>query len=217
VINVNVDQTEIGALSARWLISRLPKGGKVLEVRGVQGTSVDADRHAGASATLAASGVKWQVTEAVGKWDDAVARQATADAIAAHGPFDGIISQAGDAGVVQALIAAKHPFVPMSGETENGFRKLCAQHAEEGLQCSSAGTGPAQVAVALKVAIAALEGQVIPQAIKLPTSAIAYPDFKEGRDYYQDQPDGFFVGNAFPTCGISFTAEEIAGQTKADQ
>jgi len=115
------------------------------------------------------------------------------------------------------MIDAKHPFVPFGGETENGFRKLCAAHAGEGLVCSSAGTGPAQVAVAIKTAIAALEGQVVPQAVKLPTALVSHPDLKKDQDYYPDQSDNFFVGNSFPTCGINFTAQEIMGQTKENQ
>ena len=54
--------------------------------------------------------------------------------------------------MVQAMIDAKHPFVPFGGETENGFRKFCAKYGEQGLKCASAGTGPAQVAVAIKTA-----------------------------------------------------------------
>ncbi|WP_411969692.1 sugar ABC transporter substrate-binding protein [Rhizobium sp. 3T7] len=216
-INVNVDQKGLGVTWAEWLIKHLPNGGKVLEVRGVAGTSVDTDRHNGIKETLAASGKKFDVTEVVGKWDDGVAQKATADAIATNGPFDGITAQGGDTGVVQAMIDAKHPFVPFGGETENGFRKLCAAHAGEGLVCSSAGTGPAQVAVAIKTAIAALEGQVVPQAVKLPTALVSHPDFKKDQDYYPNQSDNFFVGNAFPTCGINFTAQEIMGQTKENQ
>lgn len=216
-INVNVDQKGLGVIAADWLNTHLPNGGKLLEVRGVPGTSVDMDRHEGAKETLSASGKTWTVTEVTGKWDDAVAKQVTTEAIAKSGPFDGIISQAGDTGVVQALKEAGHPFVPFAGETENGFRKLCAEYANEGLKCSSAGTGPAQVAVAIKVALAALDGEVIPQSIKLPTSAVAYPDIREGVDFYANKADGFFVGNAFPSCGISLTAQEIMAQTKANQ
>ncbi|CAN7710718.1 sugar ABC transporter substrate-binding protein [Rhizobium sp. LjRoot258] len=216
-INVNVDQKGLGVTWAEWLVKHLPNGGKILEVRGVAGTSVDTDRHNGIKETLAASGKKFDVTEVVGKWDDSVAQKATADAIATNGPFDGITAQGGDTGVVQAMIDAKHPFVPFGGETENGFRKLCAAHAGDGLMCSSAGTGPAQVAVAIKTAIAALEGQVIPQAVKLPTALVSHPDFKKDQDYYPDQSDNFFVGNSFPTCGINFTAQEIMGQTKENQ
>ena len=216
-INVNVDQKGLGVLWADWLISHLPDGGKILEVRGVAGTSVDTDRHNGIHETFAASGKKWDVTEVVGKWDDAVAQKVTADAIATNGPFAGITGQGGDTGIVQAMIDAKHPFVPFGGETENGFRVFCAKHAAEGLKCSSAGTGPAQVAVAIKTAIAALEGKVVPQSVKLPLAIVEDPNFKEGQDYFPYQSGNFFVGNAFPTCGINFTAQEIMGQTKENQ
>jgi ribose transport system substrate-binding protein len=216
-INVNVDQKGLGVLWANWLIKNIPDGGKILEVRGVAGTSVDTDRHNGIHETFAASGKKWEVIEVAGKWDDGVAQKVTADAIATSGPFDGITGQGGDTGIVQAMIDAKHGFVPFGGETENGFRKFCAAHAGDGLKCSSAGTGPAQVAVAIKTAIAALEGQVVPQSVKLPLAIVEDPNFKEGQDYFPDQSDNFFVGNSFPTCGINFTAQEIMGQSKENQ
>jgi ribose transport system substrate-binding protein len=216
-INVDVDQKGLGELWGGWLVKHLPNGGKILEVRGVAGTSVDTDRHAGIQETLAASGKKFDVIEAVGKWDDGTAQKATADAIAVQGHFDGITAQGGDTGVVQAMIDAKQPWVPFGGETENGFRKFCGQYSKDGLVCASAGTGPAQVAVAIKVALDALDGKIVPQAIKLPLAIVQDPDFKDGVNYYSDQSDNFFVGNAFPTCGINFTAQEIMGQSKANQ
>ena len=216
-INVNVDQKGLGVLWADWLIKHVPNGGKILEVRGVPGTSVDTDRHNGIHETLDASGKTWDVVEVLGKWDDPTAQKATADAIAVHNKFDGITAQGGDTGVVQAMIDAKHPFVPFGGETENGFRKFCAKYAADGLKCSSAGTGPAQVAVAIKTAIAALEGEVVPQSIKLPLAIVEDPNFKEGEDYYPKESDNFFVGNSFPTCKINFSAQEIMGQTKENQ
>jgi ribose transport system substrate-binding protein len=215
-INVNVDQKGLGVYWADWLISHIPNGGKILEVRGVAGTSVDTDRHNGIHETLDASGKKWEVIEVIGKWDDPTAQKATADAIAVQKQFDGITAQGGDTGVVQAMIDAKHPFVPFGGETENGFRKFCAKYAGDGLKCASAGTGPAQVAVAIKTAIDALEGKVVPQSVKLPLAKAEDPNFKDGENYYSDQSDNFFVGNAFPTCGINFTAQEIMGQTESN-
>lgn len=216
-INVNVDQHGLGVLWAKWIVDHVPNGGKVLEVRGVPGTSVDTDRHNGIKETLDASGKTWDVVEVLGKWDDPTAQKATADAIAVHKKFDAITAQGGDTGVVQAMIDAKHPFVPFGGETENGFRKFCAKFAGEGLKCSSAGTGPAQVAVAIKTAIAALEGEVVPQSVKLPLAIVEDPNFKADQDYYPKESDNFFVGNSFPTCGINFTAQEIMGQTKENQ
>lgn len=216
-VNVNVDQKGLGVLWGDWLVKHLPEGGKVLEVRGVAGTSVDTDRHNGIHETLAASGKKFEVVEVLGKWDDPTAQKATADAIAVHKKFDGITAQGGDTGVVQAMIDAKHPFVPFGGETENGFRKFCSAHSAEGLKCTSAGSGPAQVAVAIKTAIAALEGNVVPQTVKLPLAIVSDPDFKEGQDFFPAESDNFFVGNSFPTCGINFSAQEIMGQTKENQ
>lgn len=216
-INVNVDQKGLGKLWAEWLVKKIPEGGKILEVRGVSGTSVDRDRHDGIQEVFAASGKTWDVVEVIGKWDDGTAQKATADAVAIHKSFDGVTVQGGSTGTVRALMDAGHPFVPVGGETENGFRKLCGAHSAEGLVCSSAGSGPAQVAVAIKTAIAALEGSAVPQSIALPLDIVEDPNFKEGENYYTKETDNFFVGNSFPTCGINFTAQEIMGQTEANQ
>jgi ribose transport system substrate-binding protein len=216
-INVNVDQKGLGTYWGEWLIKNAPNGGKVLEVRGVSGTSVDRDRHDGIQQALKASGKKWETIEVIGKWDDPTSQKVTADAIAVHKKFDAITAQGGDTGVVQAMLDAKHPMVPFAGETENGFRKFCAKYAGQGLKCASGGTGPAQVAVAIKVAIAALEGKVLPQSIKLPLSTVEEPGFKDGANFYATQSDNFFVGNAFPSCGINFTAQEIMGQSEGNK
>jgi ribose transport system substrate-binding protein len=216
-INVDVDQYGLGVLWANWLASHLSSGGKVLEVRGVAGTSVDTDRHNGFQNTLNATGKKWNVVQVYGKWDDGVAQKAVADAIAVQGHFDGMSAQGGDTGVVRAMLDAKHPFVPFGGETENGFRKLCAQYGSQGLKCTSAGSGPAQVAVAIKTALAALDGQTIPVAIKLPLDVTDDSKLKAGVNFFPDESDNFFVGNSFPTCGINFSAQEIMKQSQGNQ
>jgi ribose transport system substrate-binding protein len=216
-INVNVDQKGLGEYWAHWLVKNIPGGGKILEVRGVAGTSVDTDRHNGIHEVLGASGKKWEIIEVVGKWDDGTAQKVTADAVAVQKKFDGVTVQGGSTGTVRALMDAGHPFVPVGGETENGFRKLCAAHSADGLKCASGGTGPAQVAVAIKTAIAALEGQVVPQSVKLPLATTEDPNFQDGENFYGSEGDNFFVGNAFPTCGINFSAQEIMGQSEADE
>jgi ribose transport system substrate-binding protein len=216
-INVDVDQYGLGVLWAKWLADHLSNGGKVLEVRGVAGTSVDTDRHNGFTTTLNSTGKKWNVVQVYGKWDDGVAQKAAADAIAVQGHFDGFSAQGGDTGVVRAMLDAKHPFVPFGGETENGFRKLCAQYGSQGLKCTSAGSGPAQVAVAIKTALAALDGQTVPVAIKLPLDITDDSKLKAGVNYFPDESDNFFVGNSFPTCGINFSAQEIMKQSQGNQ
>ena len=216
-INVNVDQLGLGQYWGDWLVKSLPKGGSVLEVRGVSGTTVDADRHKGVQDTLKASGKPFETTEVVGRWDDGTAQKVVADALAVHGHFDGMTAQGGSTGTVRAFMDAGQPFVPAAAETENGFRKLCLAHQGEGLKCASGGTGPAQVAVAMKTALAALDGEVVPQSIKLPLAHVEDPGFKAGDNTFPEQSDNFFVGNAFPSCGISFTSQEIMGQSETNQ
>jgi ribose transport system substrate-binding protein len=216
-INVNVDQKGLGVFWAQWLDKHLPNGGKILEVRGVSGTSVDTDRPAGIHETLDKTGKKWDIVEVFGRWDDPTAQKVTADALAVHKHFDGYTAQGGDTGIVQAMLDAKQPMAPFGGENENGFRKFCAKLGDQGLKCASGGSGPAQVAVAIHTAISALEGQVVPQAIKLPLATAEDPNFKDDENYYSKLGDNFFVGNSFPTCNINFSAAEIMGQSKENK
>ena len=115
------------------------------------------------------------------------------------------------------MIDAGHKFVPFGGETENGFRKFCAKHAADGLKCSSAGTGPAQVAVAIKTAIAALEGEGGAAVGQAAARHRRGSELQGRQDFYPTESDNFFVGNSFPTCNINFSAQEIMGQTKENQ
>ena len=102
----------------------------------------------------------------------------TADALAVHGHFDGVFTQGGSDGTVQAMMDAKHPFVPMSGEGENEFRKQIADHSKDGLKGMSYGQSPALVAIATKAAISALQGNVMPQLISIPIPVATYKDLQ---------------------------------------
>ena len=132
VMMVNEDQKEMGRMSAKWLIDESgKKAGDILEVRGLPGNSVDRDRHLGFREVMEGAGNKFNITEVVGNWDTGTSQKVTADALAVHGHFDGVFTQGGSDGTVQAMMAAKHPFVPMSGEGENEFRKQIADHSKE--------------------------------------------------------------------------------------
>ena len=216
-IMVNVDQVEIGRLEGEYLVKNIPNdGSKLIEVRGPAGNSVDRDRHDGFREAVKTAGKAYDIVEVVGKWDDGTAQKVVADALAVHKKIDGIYVQGGSTGAVRALLDAGHAMVPVAGETENGFRKLCGEYAEKGLHCASSGTGPAQVAVAIKAALSALQGNPVPQAVSLPVSYVEYPNMKAGQDYYPEMGDNFFVGNAFPACKVGFTATEIMGQSESN-
>ena len=210
VMQVNEDQLAMGAQSGEWLVKNLPsKTGKLLEVRGLPGNSVDRDRHLGFRKVVEAAGNKFQVVEVVGNWDDGTAQKVVADAVAVHKNFDGMFVQGGTTGAVRALIDSKHKMIPVAGESENGFRKLCAARAKDGLLCLSLGQSPGLVAISMKAAVTALQGKVLPQLISVPIPTATHPNIKAGVDFFPDLTDNFFTTNQFPACAVNLKAEEI--------
>jgi ribose transport system substrate-binding protein len=209
-ISINVDQKGLVMLAGEFLLNEITSDpAKILHVRGPAGQPVDVARNEGLHELIDESGRTAEVTDVVGNWAPGDAQKVTADAIAAGGVFDGIYVQGGSQGTATAMLDAGKFIVPITGETENGFRLICN---ERELKCQSGGTGPAQSSVTIKAAIAALKGDKIPQAIALPTS-ISYSPFEVGVDVFPDLPGSFFAGNNFEACDIGFTAEEIAAQT----
>lgn len=220
VMQVNEDQLAMGRTWAEFVLKELAAqgktSGKLLEVRGLAGNSVDRDRSIGIHEVLDASGGTWEVIQVVGNWDDGTAQKVTADAIAVSGPFDGVLAQGGTTGVVQAIMDAGHPFVPVAGESENGFRKLVAAHSADGLKGISIGQSPGLVAIAMKAAISALEGNPMPQLISVPLPVADYTQLKDGENFWSDLPDNFFTVNEFPPCGVNVSGPAIMAQSEAD-
>ena len=112
---------------------------------------------------------------------------------------------------------AGHKFVPVAGEGENGFRKLVAKHKGDGLVAQSAAQSPGLVAISIKAALSALEGNVMPQMISVPIPFVETEDMKDGVNFWSELTDNFFAANEFPPCDINITAVEIMAQTKDDQ
>ncbi len=216
VMEVGEDQFKMGTMSGEWIEKYVGHKGRLLEVRGVPGNSVDRDRHLGFHSIVDKPGNQFEVVEVVGNWATGDSQKVTADAIAVHRHFDGIFTQGGSDGTVQALIDAHHPFVPMSGEGENNYRKQIAEHSKDGLKGMSYGQSPALVAIAMKAAISALKGNVMPQKIFIPIPYADFTSLKPGVNYFPDLDVQFFAPNQFPPCGINFTAPQIMAQTQAD-
>jgi ribose transport system substrate-binding protein len=219
VMQVNEDQYEMGRQWGAFLAKELgdKKDAKVLEVRGVPGNSVDRDRHEGIAAGMKEAGANWKMTQVVGNWDDGTAQKVVADAIAVNGHFDAVTAQGGDTGVVQALAAANHPWIPFAGESENGFRKAIAAHSAEGLKGISIGQSPGLVAISIKAAISALEGNKMPKKISVPLPQADYTTLKDGENYWSKLPDNFFTVNEFPPCNVNITATEIMSHNEQNQ
>jgi ribose transport system substrate-binding protein len=217
VIMVNESQTDIGRLAGEYLLKHIPtNSGKIIEVRGIAGTSVDQDRHDGFRNAMDAGGT-WEYVEVRGKWDEGITQKVAADAIAIHGHFDGGYVQDGTPGLVRALIETKHGLVPVAGQAENGFKKMCVQYKDQGLSCASVGQVPSLVTIAIKAAISAAKGNVMPQFISVPIPYSDTESLEAGVNYFPDLPDSFYTNNEFPACNVHIGAKEITAQTKANQ
>jgi ribose transport system substrate-binding protein len=107
------------------------------------------------------------------------------------------------------MMDEKHAFVPVAGESENGFRKLIAAHAKDGLKGLSVGQSPGLVAIAMKAAISALKGNPMPQLISIPIPGADYTTLKDGSNYWSGLTDNFFTTNEFAPCGVNISATEI--------
>jgi ribose transport system substrate-binding protein len=220
VMQINEDQLEMGRMYGSWVVDQLKEqgktSGKILEVRGLAGNSVDRDRSIGINKVLDESGGNWERVSVVGNWDDGTAQKVVADAIAVHGQFDAIAAQGGTTGVVQAMLDAGHPMVPIAGEAENGYRKLVAMHADEGLKGISIGQSPGLVAISIKAAISALEGNVMPQLISVPLPGATAAEVEDGKNFWSDLPDNFFTVIEFPPCGVNISGPAFMAQDESD-
>ena len=215
VMQVNEDQYAMGVRSAEFLIKEMGKSeGKILEVRGVPGNSVDRDRHVGFRETLKAKGGKFEVVEVVGNWDDGTAQKATADALAVHGKFDGVFTQGGSHRHGAGADGRRPSLRPDGGRGRERLpqaRSPCTTRT--GLKGYSYGQSPALVAISIKAAIAALQGNPMPQLISIPIPEADYTTLKDGENYWSNLTDNFFAANEFPPCGVNIKAPDIMAKS----
>jgi ribose transport system substrate-binding protein len=214
IVQVTEDQFELGNLKARAVVAAIAKekgkvAGKVLEVSGLPGNSVDRDNHNGMRAELNKY-PDLTVVQVVGNWDAGVGQKVTADAIATEGPFDGVLAQEGTVGVLNAFINAHQKLVPVGGDAGNGARMIIAANHVPGVTAAQA---PALSAMALMTAVAELQGHNLPQSIFFDIPQKPNDQLVEGKDYFPNLPKSFYTTTGFPQCAPVFTPQELLGQT----
>lgn len=209
-VTINQSQFEMGERWAQFIVKHNKGKGHVLMIRGVAGTYVDEMlTKGGLSVFKKYPGIK--ITQVYGKWDDGVAQKQAADAIASAGyKFDGIWCQGGTTGAVRAFLDAGYKRIPVvSGEAENGVRKLAAKLKFPML---SIGQSPTLVAVAIDAAIKILQGDKLPREIRTPIPYVTTENLKPGVNYFPDQPDSFFTAINIKQCGLTFDVKQVLNQ-----
>jgi len=139
----------MGYDSMTWLANKLHGHGNIFDITGVAGNSVSATHEAGVLGALKKFPGIHVIDRYVGNWDDATEQSGTAQALAAHPDVNGIWAGYGEQGAIAALKAAGKT-IPVSGETEDGWRV----DIKNGYPGISAGSPPAQGGIAMKVALA---------------------------------------------------------------
>lgn len=212
ILRITPNWVDFETIKAESVLAQMPeKAGRLLEIRGIQGNSTDRDRHIGVEQVLA-SYPDIEVVEVVGNWDTGTVQRVTADAFAVHGQFDGIICQHGCRGVTNAMSAANHPAVPVGGDAENGYVKAMAGNNIPGISVSvSPGMGP----LAVRAAVALLQGESFPSMANLPIPNVETADMVADVHYFPNEPDTFETVTGYAACGADmvFTPDELRDQS----
>jgi len=150
-----------------------------------------------------------EIVTVVGNWDTGTVQKVVADALAAHGKFDAVMSQHGGQGVINAFKAAGHEMVPMGLDGENGTRRMAVENK---VPFISVEQHPAMSAVAMDGAVKLLQGHELPVLVALPSTGVLGADMKAGEHYFPDLPASFNTGTGYPACFKPLTPDELFKQ-----
>lgn len=192
--NVHIDQLEAGRVTAEWLVKKLNGKGNIIAITGVPGTSVDDQRTKAAKEVFAKYPDIKIVGEAVGMWSQAVARTELSKILATRswGDINGLWMQVGcfTANSMQLEAGKKaSELLPCAGEGSNGGRiqmlpegtdveGAAPPYAPSGAQRISYASPPYSGALALKLAVEAIEGKDVPKTTILPLPLVTNETIK---------------------------------------
>jgi ribose transport system substrate-binding protein len=178
---VVVDFKDMGAQEVEQMAKFQPKGGNLLEIRGLAGTSIDDAIHAGI-----VEGVKKHpefkiVSSVEGDWDQTTAQKAVATVLPSLPEIIGVVDQGGDGyGAAQAIAAAGKPRPTIiMGNRQDELLWWKEQKAKDGYTTWSASIAPGVSTLAFWVAQQVLNGDTkMPHDLLVPYLAFTQADFE---------------------------------------
>lgn len=181
---INVDDGDFGSTGAEWLVEKLGGEGRIIAINGINGVPTSDLRWAGADKVFSAAPGIEVVASIDGGWDQATAKTAVEDVLAANPNIDGVWSQGGSMtlGAIEAFEAAGVPLVPMTGEDSNGLLKKWTTLIEAGDTNfdAIAVAKPTWIsALALETAIAAVKGEDVVKENLLEPEVITAENIKD--------------------------------------
>jgi ribose transport system substrate-binding protein len=179
---VVVDFKDMGEKEVDFVASRLPKGGNLLEIRGVAGTSIDDAIHNGIAAGVAKHAGFKIVGTVEGDWDQTTAQKAVSTILPSLPEIAAIVDQGGDGyGAAQAFKAAGRP-IPLiiMGNRQDELQWWKEQKAANGYVTWSASIAPGVSTLGFWVAQQVLDGRKdIPHDLLVPYLAFTQDNFEK--------------------------------------
>jgi ribose transport system substrate-binding protein len=161
------NQVKYAQLGADWLFKTLGGKGSVVEMRGINGVSADADRHNGFMQTLAQYPNIKVVKETFTNWSLDPAAQQIKDILGSGLKVDGIWTSGIDSTVVDGYTTAKKPYVPTIGADNDGFIGQLINLKAQGLGGAAVTNPPTVGGAGLALGLAVLQGKTEPHLVNL--------------------------------------------------
>ncbi|HSS92884.1 MAG TPA: substrate-binding domain-containing protein [Candidatus Dormibacteraeota bacterium] len=161
------NQVKYATLGADWLFKQMGGKGNVVEMRGINGVSADADRHQGFMATVANYPNIKVVKETFTNWSLDPAAQQVKDILASGLKVDGIWTSGIDSTVVDGYTTAKHAYVPVIGADNDAFLGQLINLKGQGLAGAAVTNPPTVGGAGLALGLDVLQGKTEPHLVNL--------------------------------------------------
>ena len=178
--------TTVGGLTkpaystALWLIHSMGNKGNLVINNGVLGTGGEQQQNQGVMQAVKQFPNVHVVAQFSGQWASAPSASAFQQVLATHPQIDGVWDSGGESGVIQDLLNAHKPLIPVAGYTFNQYFQQCAQYKSKGLQCA-AGSFPATLgAQAIMEAVGLIEGKHYAHIVRGPVPGL-YEQWRQER------------------------------------
>ncbi len=167
---IGVDFKAMGESEIDYLAKAMPKGGNVLEIRGLAGVSVDDLMHAGIQAGVEKNPQFKIVGSVNGDWAQDVAQRAVAGILPSLPDVAAVVTQGGDGyGAAQAFAAAKRPTPTIvMGNRQDELLWWKQQKDANGYQTMSVSVAPGVSTLAFWVAQQILDGKPVKKDLVVP-------------------------------------------------
>jgi ribose transport system substrate-binding protein len=167
---IAVDFKAMGESQVEYLAKKMPKGGNLLEIRGLAGVSVDDEIHAGIQAGVQKNS-QFKIVGAVnGDWAQDVAQRAVAGILPSLPEIAAVVTQGGDGyGAAQAFAAANRPTPTIvMGNREDELVWWKQQKDKNGYETMSVSIAPGVSTLAFWVAQQILDGKQVKKDLVVP-------------------------------------------------